>query len=169
MMPTNPYAPPAARVADAPLDNYGLKRRSIVVMILFVFITLGLYFMIWWLRRRGGLNRLNSPVKISLWPLMMFLAVFVLQFGIGVAQGLDPEAVGEGVTMFASVLQLLVGIAMVLQAFRAKEIIEDHCAPDRSQQLLVVQDVKLSGLMTFFFSIFYLQWAINKYVLAPRD
>jgi uncharacterized membrane protein len=26
--------------------------------------------------------------------------------------------------------------------------------------------VKLSGLMTFFFSIFYLQWAINRYVIA---
>jgi len=28
----------------------------------------------------------------------------------------------------------------------------------------VVEPVQLSGLMTFFFSIFYLQWAINKYV-----
>jgi hypothetical protein len=28
--------------------------------------------------------------------------------------------------------------------------------------------VKLSGLMTFFFSIFYLQYAINKYVVGAR-
>jgi hypothetical protein len=28
--------------------------------------------------------------------------------------------------------------------------------------------VKLSGLMTFFFSIFYLQWAINRYVVGAQ-
>jgi len=45
---------------------------------------------------------------------------------------------------------------MIIQAFRAKEMIEDHAA----------EQVKLSGVMTFFFSIFYLQWAINRYVVG---
>jgi hypothetical protein len=31
---------------------------------------------------------------------------------------------------------------------------------------MFTQPVRLSGLMTFFFSIFYLQWAINRYVVA---
>jgi hypothetical protein len=168
-MPTNPYAPPKARVADAQLENYGLKQRSVVVMILFTFITLGLYFMIWWFRRRDGLNRLNSPTKIALWPLLLFLALFVLQLGIGIAEGLNGgRSIGEGINLLASVFQLVVGIAMIVQAFRAKEIIEDHCAPEDRSEPLSFGEVKLSGVMTFFFSIFYLQWAINRYVLAPK-
>ena len=31
---------------------------------------------------------------------------------------------------------------------------------------MFVAQVQLSGLMTFFFSIFYLQWAINRYVVG---
>src|SRR6185436_18308263 len=144
-MPTNPYAPPKARVADTHLDDYGLKRRSVVVMILFVFITLGLYFMIWWFRRRDGLNRLNSPTKIALWPLLLFLALFVLQFGIGIAQGLnDGRPVSDSVTTLATLFQLVVAIAMIVQSFRAKEIIEDHCAPEDRSQPLSFGEVKLS-------------------------
>ena len=31
---------------------------------------------------------------------------------------------------------------------------------------MFVEHVRLSGLMTFFFSIFYLQWAINRYIVG---
>jgi hypothetical protein len=67
-----------------------------------------------------------------------------------------------------SVFQLFVGITMIVQAFRAKEIIEDHARPDPGSGPSFNTEVKLSGLMTFFFSIFYLQWAINKYVIAGQ-
>lgn len=33
---------------------------------------------------------------------------------------------------------------------------------------MFVEQVQLSGLMTFFFSIFYLQWAINRYVVGDH-
>ena len=63
-MDANPYAPPQAAVADVP-TVIGLKRRRVITMIVFTFLTLGIYYMAWFLRRRPGLNRLNSPMTLG--------------------------------------------------------------------------------------------------------
>ena len=57
---------------------------------------------------------------------------------------------------------------MIFQAFEdEKSVVEDHAAVAQSEPMFVEQ-VQLSGLMTFFFSIFYLQWAINRYVVESQ-
>jgi hypothetical protein len=52
-----------------------------------------------------------------------------------------------------------------------KDILEDHLAgpEDDVSQSLFVERVKLSGLMTFFFQMFYLQYVINRYVAGPPE
>ncbi|HUQ89610.1 MAG TPA: DUF4234 domain-containing protein [Vicinamibacterales bacterium] len=165
---TNPYAPPKSRVVDPEPASHGLKRRSILVMILFVFVTFGLYFLIWWFRRRPGLNRLNSSKKIALWPLLSLAALYVIQFAVGVVEEVTQDALDPSGGVVLSVAQLVVGFAMILQAFRARDIIEDHAAPEGESGRMFGGPVELSGLMTFFFSIFYLQWAINRYVIGAR-
>ena len=169
-METNPYAPPKAKVADPLPDSHGLKRRSVLMMIVFMFITLGLYYVAWWFRRRPGLNRLDSPRKLALWPLLLFAALFAIQFGLGIVAGLNPDepTVGSGVEQMVAIYQLAVGIVMIIQTFRVKDMIEDHAAPEAHSGPMFAEHVKLSGLMTFFFSIFYLQWAINRYVRGRR-
>jgi hypothetical protein len=59
---------------------------------------------------------------------------------------------------------------MIVQCFVIKDIIEDHAQGpgDPTERGLFTPPVKLSGLMTFFFSIFYLQYAINKYVVDGK-
>jgi len=153
----NPFAPPKTRVADPDLESYGLRRRSLLLMIVFTFISFGVYYPVWWFRRRAGLNRLNSPTKLALWPLLLFASLFVVPFGLAFVR-IDPDEdlAGEAILGLLAVFQLYVGILMIIQAFRAKGMIEDHAA----------EQVKLSGVMTFFFSIFYLQWAINRYVVG---
>ena len=167
---TNPYAPPKARVVDPEPTSHGLKRRRVIVMILFAIITLGVYYLIWWYRRRPALNRLNSPKKLALWPLLSLTALYVIEFVVGFANGLAPDsqAVGPSVSLLLSIFQLAVGIVMIIQAFRVKDIIEDHAAPAPNSGPTFGTQVQLSGVMTFFFSIFYLQWAINRYVI-PSD
>jgi hypothetical protein len=168
-MNTNPYAPPQAIVADPEPTSHGLKRRRVLVMIVFVIITLGFYYPIWWFRRRPGLNRLNSPTKLAIWPPLLLTAQFVVQFGLGVIEGAAPEqeVIGEDGRLFLTVFRLAVTIVMIVQAFRIKDMIEDHAEVPQSDPLFAEQ-VKLSGLMTFFFSIFYLQWAINRYVVGSE-
>lgn len=165
-MESNPFAPPKARVVDSVQDVYGLKRRRVVTMLVFTFLSLGIYYLVWFYRRRSGLNRLNSPRKIALWPLLLLTALFAAQVILGVMAGGAPvnEFLGPGLTVVFQIVQLAVGIVMIVQCFRIKDIIEDHATPDGPQELFV-ERVKLSGLMTFFFSIFYLQWAINRYVI----
>jgi magnesium-transporting ATPase (P-type) len=169
-MATNPYAPPEGRVADPEPVSHGLKQRRVLVMIVFMIITLGIYYLVWWFRRRPGLNRLNSPQKLALWPLLLLTAQFVGQFVIGVIAGitLEQDVIGEGGRLFMTVFQLMVGIVIIVQTFKIKDMIEDHAQPVQSYPMSVEQ-VKLSGLMTFFFSIFYLQWAINRYVVGTES
>jgi hypothetical protein len=167
-MAANPYAPPAANVADREPDSHGLKRRSLVLMIVLAFATFGIYYPVWYLRRRSGLNRLDSPRKLALWPFVLFTASFVLAFGVGVMRGsLGDDAVGAGLTLPVQVFQIAVAILMIIQSFKIRDIIQDHATPADSSGPFV-QHVQLSGLMTFFFSIFYLQWAINRYVIAAQ-
>jgi hypothetical protein len=167
-METNPYAAPKARVADPEPDSHGLKRRSVLLMIVFMIITLGLYYPAWWFRRRPGLNRLNSPKKLAIWPLLIMIVLFAINFSIGLVEGLAPgtQVLGPGARSMHSVIQIAVGIVMILQGFRIKEMIEDHATPDAHSGPMFAERVQLSGLMTFFFSIFYLQWAINRYVVG---
>ena len=168
----NPYAPPTAQVA-APATQSGLKRRRVVVMILLLFVTIGIYYPVWFFRRRGGLNRLDSPRKLALWPLVLFASYFALEVVLTVMAGDETPAqvFGEEVGLVLTLLQLTTGIIMIVQCFAIKDIIEDHAqGPDGGTEMFRPK-VKLSGLMTFFFSIFYLQWAINKYVVdaAPAQ
>ena len=169
-MEPNPYAPPEAKVADPAPDSHGLKQRRVLVMVLFVIITFGVYYLVWWFRRRPGLNRLNSPTKLAAWPPVLWATWFAIQFVLGLVQGSRPgePVMGPGGTLTVSLVQFAVGILMIVQTFRVKDIIEDHAAPETESGPMFVEPVKLSGLMTFFFSIFYLQWAINRYVVAKQ-
>jgi len=72
-MDANPYAPPKAAVADVSAST-GLKKRRVITMFVFLIFTAGMYYMVWFFRRRAALNRLNSPKKLQLWPLIAFTA-----------------------------------------------------------------------------------------------
>jgi len=170
-METNPYAPPKAAVAD--LSSTGLKRRSVILMIVLSIVTFGLYYPIWFLRRRAALNRLDSPRKLRLWPFVIIIAWFVFQFIVGITAGSAPrgQAIGEGAALLLNLVQLAVVILMVVQSFFTKDILEDHLVGpgDQVPNPLLVDTVKLSGVMTFFFQIFYLQYVINRYIAGSKS
>jgi len=169
-METNPYAPPKSAVAD--ISAPGLKRRSLILMILFSLVTFGLYYPIWFLRRRNALNRLDSPRKLQQWPFVVAIVWFAFQVlvgvAIGVARGLSGPEVGlpgEASLVF-TIIRLAVGVLMLVQAFATKDILEDHFAGpgDQIERPFLTEPVQLSGVMTFIFQIFYLQYAINRYL-----
>lgn len=166
----NPYAPPAAHVASDAADT-GLKRRSVWAMVLLVLVTFGVYYPVWFFRRRKGINRLDSPRKLALWPLLVFAAYFVVAFLFGVVSGAsEGGTAGPETTLVFRLVEVGVGILMIVQCFIIKDIIEDHAQgpDDAPRDEMFRPPVKLSGLATFFLSIFYLQYAINKYVIDAR-
>jgi len=164
-MDTNPYSPPKSAVAD---PSTGLKRRSVIVMILLSLVTLGVYYPIWFLRRRAAFNRLDSPRKLQQWPFVVALVWFVFVFGLGIANGLAApgKAIGDGTALLVMIVRLAVGILMVVQSFFIKDILEDHFAGpgDHVGNPMFADTVKLSGVLTFLFQIYYLQYAINRYL-----
>ena len=165
METSNPYAPPKAAVADLASPT-GLKQRSVLLMIVVTIVTFGLYYVIWFFRRRNALNALNSPRKVALWPLLLFSAYLAVEFVLGIVSGDRPvgEAIGAMPFAFYILLRLVTGLLMVWQCFVIKDIIEDHLSgpDDGTTPSIFVERVQLSGLATFFFSIFYLQYAINR-------
>jgi len=170
-MDTNPYAPPQAVVGDH--SSTGLKRRSVIVMIVLSIFTLGLYYPIWFLRRRAALNQLDSPRKLQLWPFLVVLAWLVFHLIVSIAAGSAPreQAINAGGALLLSLVQLAVAILMLVQSFFTKDILEDHLAGpgDQVSSPMFTNTVKLSGVMTFLFQIFYLQYVINRHILASKS
>jgi hypothetical protein len=162
-MSANPYAPPTARVADLPGEP---RRRSVIVMIVLTIVTFGIYYPVWFYLRRRELNAMNSPRKMLLWPLHAFMVLFIVEIGLAVATDDNPaQLIGSAGTAILAVVRLIVYGIMVFQCFVIKDIIEDHFSgPDDPDMraIFAAQRVKLSGLATFFLSIYYLQYAINR-------
>ena len=147
-----------------------LKKRGIVVMIVLAVVTLGLYYPIWFLRRRQALNALDSPMKVPAWPFILLLIVLAINLAVTFA-----AAPGQPVDLIGSSAAALLGIAKVgaliltlIQCFRIRSILEDHLAGDNGPLAgtMLANQVQLSGLMTFLFTSFYLQYVINRDVLA---
>ena len=145
-----------------------LWSRSLVVMIVLLVVTLGFYHPVWFLRRRGALNNLDSPVKLALWPFLVYLLFMAFAVVVSIATVDIPRAERPGLDLTMSIGRLAVGILVLVQSFRVKRILEDHLAGpgDTVAYQIGQQPVMLSGLLTFFLSIFYLQYAINHYVLS---
>ena len=168
-MEVNPYAPPKTPVAVAAEPLF--KRRRVVVMILLVIVTFGFYYPAWFLVRRAALNSLDSPRKLSRWPFVTQLIVFVVVFVVDLVAGASDlrsreQLIGSGPGLALSLSQLAVGIVILVQCFAIKHILEDHLAPaDGEMPEPFSSRVELSGAATFFFQIFYLQWAINRYIV----
>jgi hypothetical protein len=170
-MDANPYAPPKAAVADVAAPT-GLKKRRVITMIAFVLITLGIYYIVWFFRRRSALNQLNSSRKLQLWPLIAFTGDFIAEIGFTIAAGEETigAVFGPSVELGLALARFTVGILMIWQCFIIKDIIQDHATPaDVGAQPMFVERVELSGVATFFLSIFYLQYAINRYIVDARD
>lgn len=156
----NPYAPPAAEEATAgqagrkrrrQRSPYRDERRSVLLLIGFTVVTLGIYSAVWFIRRRHFLDSLEADVKLgrmAMAPLMATAASFVLAF-----VGLPPE--------LDQALSVGAGVVSVLTAFHVARIL-------RSDFARTGCSVRVSGVATFFFGALYLQYVINRAADAPR-
>jgi hypothetical protein len=163
-------------VADAPVaePEAKFKKTSVVAVILLSFITGGIYFPIWFLSRREAINRLRSPEGIG-WaaPFVAAVAFSVglcaaLASGFAGAIGLR-EAVGE-LLASSRVLALVGGLLILLECFRVRRILLDHLHTQSSgsfsSSVALDRDTSFSGVATFFFGIYYLQYKINRFLGA---
>src|SRR5262245_53689085 len=156
------------RQEESGMKHDVLHKRGIVVMILLTLITLGFYLGVWFLRRRKALNQLDSPRKLSLWPFITLIGIQALNliWSVGTASR-KPDLIDA----VLGLSRLAIGVVILIQCFFVKDILEDHLAgPDDVVPTGFGQTrVQLSSLLTFFFTIFYLQYVINTKVLQPAE
>lgn len=161
------YAAPTASVALEP-PRTQLWRRSLLLMLLFTLLSGGFYFQIWMLRRRHAFNAIESAHKISAWPSIAILVLAGVELALAVARGVTSPSVTEpglyeGLTSY---VRVGFGIVFIVQTFFVKSILEDLLAPDGPLGDEAKHYEGLSGMMTFFFSVFYLQYIINRDVIG---
>jgi len=116
-----------------------LKKRSVLLMILFFILTLAFYVPFWFVSRRKALNRLNPRYQVSL---VLCILLFVIH-----AASLFVSGSQETVINLAWITVVLV------LAFRVKAILNSTRFNRREE---------VSDVLTFFLHIFYLQYKINQ-------
>lgn len=133
------------------------KKQSIVAVIFFSFLTLGIYPAAWLYGYRDAFDALQSQKKLSLpWIIVaivaycasaiMILLVFVVP---------DPNQV-KTISDLAQAVSLIGAIAVLIESLKARHILDDH------YNGALKMNVTFSKTLTFFFTILYLQYKMNK-------
>jgi hypothetical protein len=120
-----------------------------------------LYNPIWFLIKRRGLNELQSSIKIGLVTPIFLIVIWsiqlLFQFTSGFAEGLGYIESAEVLNIIAGILSLIGEIILIVLNFRVRRIFIEHF------NVYLRRDIKFSGIATFFFGIFYLQYKINRF------
>jgi hypothetical protein len=160
-------ATPLGRPSPAALE---LESRSVVLVVALTLITLGLYYPVWFMLRRSGINSLHSGEKLGVLVFALAIALQFLALVLILSQGYLTSPEIGWLRFFDSAVSLLAVILLVIQSFKVKRILEDHAAESSrglfGGSISLAQESSLSGVATFFFGIFYLQHKINGMVEA---
>jgi len=170
-----PRTPPSREMAwGNPTTSITIKKTSVFLSIVFTLITAGIYYPAWFLTRRQAINSLNSKEKLGtgvfVFGIVIFSLSLVLMMFSGFFEGLNEVTKNptflEQSKMFEAVdkgLSLIVGITLLVQCFKVRRIFRDHF------NVHLKQDITWSGVMIFFFQIYYLQYKVNRveYGMAP--
>ena len=130
------------------IASIGFKRIHVIIMILLRVVTFGVYYSAWLLLRAKSFNELDSKTKLKTGVFVFILIVEALSC-IFVFIGATVSSTALGF----SELCIVVGFIVIeVQCFKMRRILNEHFS------------VHLSGPGTFFFTIYYLQYRINKFL-----
>lgn len=148
-------------------EQIKLKTTSVFFVVLLTAFTGGVYYPIWFLRRREEFNKLNSQTKLGkgifIFILSLTIIILLLCGYSGFSDGINQATRGEqlslrfnNIDLISSILTLIYIIPLVQQTFKTKRILIDHF--NNSQK----NNIKFSNFWTFILLNFYLQYKINK-------
>lgn len=149
-----PVADPGALVSY----SERLPRTSVALTVILSFLTAGIYQPLWYLTRVKAFNRLNSSEKLARGSFIGILSVVGASLILPVLSPLAGARRAD-TSSLGGVFGLGAGIALLLQAFKARRILEEHLNGQTGG--LFAQPVSLNAVAVFFFNIWYLQYKIN--------
>jgi len=137
-----------------------LEKMAVVKVVILTVVTGGIYTALWFLKRIEALNSLNSGHKLGQGVFGFIIAGCIVNiamvFYLAFAGGTLEEGFALRLLNTSNLLGFAVNVVVLLQTFKVRRILLDHYAGHLGR------DVKLSWPLTFFFSIFYLQFKINR-------
>ncbi len=140
-------------------EVFGLPKIHLCMVVLLQVVTLNIYSVVWFMRRRDAVNKLNSEEKISEGVLIAIACFMAAGLMFNVFSALFAESAGKLFDGLGSLAGFISGIASIVMAFKYRKIIREHVREIRP-------DVRLkgfaSGLWTFLFGVMYLQHKINQ-------
>jgi uncharacterized membrane protein YbjE (DUF340 family) len=137
-----------------------LKKSSIILIIFLTVITAGIYYPVWFLKRRNAINILQSNEKLNsgvlIFAIVALSIILLLAFISGVSEELGEMDIARELDAFAMILNLVVGITLLVKCFKVRRIFNEH------YNVHLKRDISFSRVATFFFQIYYLQYKINR-------
>ena len=149
------------------------KKKNVTLIVLLSVITLGIYPYIWYIKRVKEFNNLQTDTKakksvpvISL-VLMIFVFIGIASIATILKIKYDELSVATGISdiptyfiiIFISVvvIVLILWILRLMMSFKYAKILNEALNNKGS-------NIKISGILTFLFKTFYLQYEINKII-----
>jgi len=158
--PMLPAVEPRARDDSAALrtttPHTPLRRSRVINLVMISVGTGGVYIPFWYLRRRKGLNALHSGIKLGLRVPIALVCVY------GLALVMPYGSLSQEVVLLAA------GVMNLFLAFKVRSILSDHLDEKITAVIPHGASVRAqftpSSILTFFFSIYYLQYKINRFL-----
>ena len=138
-----------------------LKKKSVILLVFLTFITAGIYYPVWFLTRRNAINNLQSKEKLGsgvfIFAIVMFSISLSVAFISGAMEGRGEVSTAEVLDSFSKILDSVAGITLWVQCFKVRRIFSEHF------NVHLQRGISFSGIATFFFQIYYLQYKINRF------
>ena len=137
-----------------------LRHMPVLLLVLLTIVTGGIYTGVWFLRNRDALNALGSPEKVGKGmaiAIIVLAATSIVALIAEISATADRDPVSASMwKLVCSLLSLTAGIIALVAAFQVRRILRT-CFHERQHA-----NIHFSGVLTFFFSTFYLQYKINR-------
>lgn len=160
---------PGATVGS-PILAPKLEKTNVPLLVLLTIFTFGLYYPIWFMRRRAGINSLRSQEKLSFSFFAVVLSLLLLVLLLNIGQNYFTFVNINWLRFLDSLVWSVSVVLLVIQSFKVKRILEAHATESSegifANSISLAQESTLSGVTTFFFGIFYLQHKINEMIEA---
>lgn len=154
------YSPPEANLIDkngAAIQEF--KFTSVWLLLLYAILTLGIYMPFWFFSINNKLKNINKVSAIDqIYPVILLL-LYVVSTVVAFLPIFD-IALDRDIESFMNLIDIGANILLIVMSFMVKNRLEKviNLSFDHSPM------AKLSPVLTFLFSIFYLQSQINKYL-----
>jgi hypothetical protein len=138
-----------------------LGRMPVIVVVLLMVITAGLYIPIWFIRATSTLARLKTTTKLTRWLPYGFLALSLLGLAIGIdSDVVRPGRVGGLDSELLFLVWALYAGSHIYLAFTVVEILYGYSGDT------IISNVPMAQARTILASIIYLQYLVNR-IPAP--